>query len=45
MQHSMGPPSMPGMRTAPPAQMQNPGADIDFPPPPPSAAAKKRGIF
>ena len=45
MQHSMGPPAMPGPRTAPPAQMQSPGAGLDFPPPPPSAAAKKRGIF
>ena len=44
-QHTMGAPSIPGSRTAPPAQMQNPGAGLDFPPPPPSAATKKRGLF
>ena len=44
-QHIMGAPSMPGPRTAPPAQMQSPGAGLDFPPPPPSAATKKRGLF
>ena len=46
-QHTMGAPTMPGARMAPPPEMETPGAGagMDFPPPPPSAAAKKRGIF
>jgi hypothetical protein len=46
MQHSMGPPSMPGSRTAPVPEMEPQESGIDFPPPPPSAGKKKKlGIF
>ena len=50
IQHTMGAPQMPGMRTAPPLSFDDaPGLgepSVDFPPPPPSAGGKKRvGLF
>jgi hypothetical protein len=45
-QHSMGPPEMPGNRTAPMPSME-PQGTVDMPPPPPSSSKKKiiGGLF
>ncbi len=53
VQHSMGSPVMPGVRTAPPLQMEptaftapSTGPSFnDFPPPPPAPGRKRVGLF
>lgn len=53
VQHSMGPPGMPGLRVAPPPQMEPPSFAApsfnqsvnDFPPPPPAPGKKRVGLF
>lgn len=43
VQHMMGPPKIPGARTAPPPKMMgSEEPNIDFPPPPPSATGPNR---
>ena len=53
VQHTMGSPTMPGLRMAPPPQMEPPSfaapsfgpMATDFPPPPPAPGKKRVGLF